>query len=431
VRYLLHHTLSQNIAALYGIQFVRSVLPLITVPYLARVLGPGGWGLIAFVQAFGRYSTLVVEYGFGISGTREVARHRDDSHTLAEFVAGVLGARLVLACTCVGFAIVVRSHVELLQRNPLYFWAGLFAAVAQAFSMTWYFQGLERMRVAATIEAAAGVLATLGIFWLVGDPASGWVVLGVNGMCSFLAAMVGLGLAYRDLPIQRPRLISVRNALRAGWAMFLFTGSVTLYTAGNSFILGLFVSPVVVGYYAGAEKIARALLALLSPVAAALYPRLSFLAKHQRMKAARLARAGVCLMGSGGVVLGVFVLCLAPQLIGLLLGPGFESAIPVLRVFSLLPPLIALSNAFGLQWMLPLGMDRAFNLIVLLAGIVNLSLAWVLAPRFGQMGMAWAVVAAELLVTIGAFSVLRLQSADPFSLAVVTEEPLPQRRLID
>ncbi|MFX9912081.1 oligosaccharide flippase family protein, partial [Acinetobacter baumannii] len=76
-RGLLRHGLVQNVLALYGVQIANYLFPLITVPYLARVLGPKGWGMVAFAQAFGQYLMLVVEYGFSLSATREVARSRD------------------------------------------------------------------------------------------------------------------------------------------------------------------------------------------------------------------------------------------------------------------------------------------------------------------------------------------------------------------
>src|SRR5690606_7080343 len=90
------HPIVQNALALYAAQFAGYLLPLATVPYLARVLGPGSLGLVAFAQALGAYVALVVEYGFHLSGTREVVRHRSNPDRLAEILAGVTGARLLL-----------------------------------------------------------------------------------------------------------------------------------------------------------------------------------------------------------------------------------------------------------------------------------------------------------------------------------------------
>jgi polysaccharide transporter, PST family len=92
-----------------------------------------------------------------------------------------------------------------------------------------------------------------------------------------------------------------------------------------------------------------------------------------------------------------------------------------LRVLAVLVPLVAIGNVLGIQWMLPLGMDRAFNTIVLLAGVINLSLALLLAPLYTDMGMAWAVVIAEAFVSATMYVVLRSRKLDPLSYPVVRE----------
>ncbi len=200
-----------------------------------------------------------------------------------------------------------------------------------------------------------------------------------------------------------------------GWSLFLFRGSVSLYTTGNAFILGLFVSPLWVGYYAGAEKISKAFLGLLNPVSQALYPRLTHLVYHARARAVTLARIAIAAMGTGGTALGVLVFVSAPLLVRMILGPGYDQAVPVLRILALLPPLIALSTVYGVQWMLPLGMEGPFNKIILLAGGINVGLAVILAPSYLAVGMACAVVTAETFVTIAIYLLVRRRKLDPLN----------------
>src|SRR5580704_19568321 len=101
---LLKHKLVQNAASLYGVQIATYAVPLVTIPYLARVLGVSGWGLVAIAQGFGSYIALLGEYGFGLSATREVARQRDDREKLADIFAGVLGAKLALLAISIPLA---------------------------------------------------------------------------------------------------------------------------------------------------------------------------------------------------------------------------------------------------------------------------------------------------------------------------------------
>jgi PST family polysaccharide transporter len=397
------------------VQIATYVIPLITVPYLARVLGVAGWGLVAIAQGFGSYVGVLGEYGFSLSATREVARHRDDRNKLAHILAGVLGAKLMLVAAAFPLAIAAGRWVPVFREHPALLWAGMFWALAQGFSVMWYFQGLERMRLVAMLDISAKVLATAGVFLLVRRPEDGWLVLVLQGCGFLISAAIGLSLVYRELPFRLPSWAGSWEALRMGWTMFLFRSSVSLYTAGNAFILGLFVSPEFVGYYAGAEKISRACLGILNPISQTLYPRLSHLVSHAQNRAAQLVRISIGIMGAAGTAIGILVFLLSPVIVHIILGAHFGPSVRVLRVLALLVPLVAMGNVLGIQWMLPLGMDRAFNKIILAAGFINLVLALILAPAYTDMGMAWAVVMAETFVSVSMYLVLRSQKLDPLS----------------
>ena len=412
------HTLVQNALSLYGVQIAGYALPLVTIPYLARVLGARGWGLLAFTQAFGSYWTVLGEYGFSLSATREVAYHRNNREKLTEILAGVLGAKLLLAAASLPFAFLAGLWIPAFHDHPVLLWAGMFWAVAQGSSVMWFFQGFEQMRLVAALDISTRLLSTIAIFVLVRRPDEAWRVLLIQGSGFLLSFAIGLALAYRELPVRLPSWSSSREALRMGWSMFLFRGSVSLYTAGNAFILGLFVSPQVVGYYAGAEKISRAFLGLFGPVSQTLYPRLSHLVHRERDRAARLARIGVALMGGGGALMGIVVFVTAPSLVRIILGGGFAEAIPVLRVLSLLLPIVGVNTALGVQWMLPLGLERNLNAITVLAGLINIGLTTALAYFYRDLTMAWSVVVAEMFVSGAIYALLRSRNLNPMSQAI-------------
>ena len=187
--------------------------------------------------------------------------------------------------------------------------------------------------------------------------------------------------------------------------MFVFRSGESLYGVQNAFILGLFASPVHVGYFASAEKISKAMFGLLNPIREALYPRLSNMAHRSPGEAAKLARIGVAIMVTGGFVLAAALFAGAPLFIRLLMGEAFAPAVTVLRILSILPILLSITHSAGLQWLIPLGLDGAVNRIILQAGALNILLAVVLAPRFTQNGMACGVVCAEAFVC---FSLVRI-----------------------
>ena len=154
-----------------------------------------------------------------------------------------------------------------------------------------------------------------------------------------------------------------------------FCSAVSLYTTANALILGAVASPLSVGYDSGAERIARGVINLINPVSQSLFPRLSRLIVTEQRKAIMLVRLSLAMMAAFGLIVGLTLFAGAPLIVRILLGRGYEAAVLPLRILSLLVPSVALSNVLGMQWMLPLGMDKEFNRIIISAGVINVGLA--------------------------------------------------------
>lgn len=418
----MNRTLWENLASLYGVQVLNYVVPLFTLPYLTRVLGAGPWGILAFADAFANYISLVVDYGFALSATREVARLRDDKNARSRQFAGVLGAQIILAAMAsLATLLVSRIVPALAAYRPLLPYA-LLLAVSRSLVPLWYFQGLERMRPVALLNIGANVIAAAAIFVLVRAPEDNWKALALRAAASILSMAAALAIAYRDIPAVMPAWSHSWLALRQGSSLFLFKSAASLYTTANVLLLGLIATPAIVAWFAGAEKIAKAAVGGITPITQAFYPRIVHLLAHDKVEATRTARLSALLTVGTGIGSGAVIFATAPELVHLLLGKGFENSIPVLRFFSLLPALIAGSNVLGIQWMLPLRLDKEFNTIILIAGALNIALAFLLTPVFQQSGMAASVILAEALVTASMAILLRSRKLDPWCVKPVATE---------
>ena len=396
---VLHSRVAKNSIALFGVQICRKVFPLVSVPYLARTLHPSGWGTVAFVLSLGEILALTIEFGFNLSATREMSQSRDSPTACGAIMSGVMGAQALLVCVCTALTLMLYQHIPLLSSNPRLVAAGLLYAVAQGCTPLWFFQGLEKMALAAGLEIASKSLGLVGLFVFVHSLEDGWKVVTLQATAAFISTATGIMLALRHLSYTPPTKLLIFGALRKGWPLFLFRSAESFYGVGNCFVLGLFAGPPVVGYFAVAEKISKATFGLLNPIREAMYPRLSYLVASSEHQAARLARWGIGIMTASGLVLTAILSVFAPAFIRLLAGPTFIRAVPVLRVMAWLPLVLSITYSVGLQWLLPLGRDATVNRIIMCGGIANLSLAFFLAPRAGELGMAWSVLAAELLVS--------------------------------
>lgn len=394
------HLLVKNAIALYGVQIGRKLIPLASIPYLARVLGPEGWGKVAFVTALAEMIGIFIEFGFNISGTRRISHHRHDIAERAETVAGILLSQVFIACLSVCVAVAVAPFLPVLPGHPVLLLCGLTYGVFQGLVPIWYFQGMERLRLVAGLELTAKTCSLGALFLFVHHGSDLWRVLLIQAITPGAVAICGIGLALRENPVRQWRISYARAALREGWSMFLYRAGETLYGTANSFLLGLYAPPVLVGYFSSAEKISKAAGGLLNPIRESLYPRLSFLMFRDRQAAQKLAAKGALLMAAGGFALSLALFLFADPLIHHLLGANFEQATRVLRILSPLPLLLAMSFSAGQLWLLPLRRDSAINRSIYGAGLLNLLLSFLLAPTWGHTGMAWTVLLSEAFAAI-------------------------------
>ncbi len=416
VRRIVSHPVSQNALGLYGLQFAGYVIPLVTLPYLARVLRPEGFGLLLFTQSFALWASLVIEYGFNLSATREIAQNRGKNDLLASTAAGVLGAKLLLLLGFIVIAGTAAWTVANFRQHPVYLLWALLQTLAFGFSPFWYFLGTERMVRAVLLEFVARAAAAAFIFLEVRSPGDGWKALALQAMAGCFSTVTQTVWMYCEIGFRWPLWKESIRTLSSGWDMFLFRGAYHMYSTANAFILGLFSSSVqIVGYYGGAERIAKAVQGLTLPLTAALYPRMSHLISHNIHKAARIARITLSLVGGSGLFLGLALALLAQWSVSLILGPGYDPSVSVLYIFAFVLPINTFNNALIMQWMIPLGMERPVSAITLGAIGVNLISAALLAPRFVHIGMAWAILIAEVCKLTALVAILLRQDLTPIS----------------
>lgn len=396
----MNRQLVENVASLYGVQGLSMLLPLLYWPWLARVLGPAATGQLAMAEAAARFVALGIEYGFCFSATRDVAQAPDTPARVQVARSVFAGQAALSAAAAALFGAAVLLMPALRPHGALAAIAFLWGA-GLGWNPVWYFQGRERMKRAAAVEAVCRLLAVAGALSLVRGPDSVWVAATVSAGGSISCAVLNWKTLLRETPLGPVRLAEGLSGLRAGFQVFLFRGVVSTYTTANVLLLALLARPEAAGLFAAAEKLVKAGTSALYPISQAMYPRLS------RLVASNEAAAGGAMIGALkanlalGLIIGGGMAAGSEWIVRLVFGAAFAPAAPALRILSAVAPMIAVSNVFGLQWMLAQRMDRALNKALIAGAAAGLLLALALAPRLEAVGMSIAVLGAEAIIAAG------------------------------
>lgn len=384
-----------NTAALMLLQATNYGLPLLLLPYLTRVLGLEGYGVVAFGLAIVQLAFVVTDYGFGLSATYRIARRRDDPAWLNGLASRVLGCKLLLVAA-VGLLLAAGLALDTRHADQRPFFALLMLSVlGQALQPVWLFQGLERMgwiTVYSVLGKALYVLLVLLSVHSMADLA--WVAV-AHGVAQCVAAAVGLGLAWRlGLRLHRPGWAAIGAEFRHSAAYFWSRAAVSTYAAGGAVFLGLVSGPAQVALYAAAEQLYKAAQGLVMPLSQALFPHMA-----RRRDDALFAR--LLLATAAGAALGLAAAAWGgPALLTALFGAAFAPAQPVLMVFAGVFCLSAPALLLGYPYLGALGRIDLANRSVFLAGALQLLLlaaCW----RLGwttAVDVALAVLFAEAVV---------------------------------
>ena len=403
--------LLDNVMALFTIRGLEYVMMLILLPYLVRVLGPEKYGLLAFAQGVVQYFIVFTDYGFNLSAPNSIAVEASVPVRVRNVFSSVMAAKLLLGTFATVVYAILIAGIPALRQEAILYWAVFVLVLGNVVFPVWFFQGIQRMRYITYANASARILTTLLVLMFVRKPDDYAIAALLQASTSLLAGGVSfviIVLRYRYV-LGIPAWKDIRIAFCDGWDIFLSTAAISAYTASNIFFLGLFASPVVVGYYAAAEKLVKTITRLLDPVSQALYPHISALAAGSRTEAIQFLQR--CFKGIGSVMLivSVVLFLLAEPVATLIFGVGYDESVILLRIMAFVPFMIGLSNVFGIQTMLTFGMQQLFSRIVLFSALCNMLLVIPLAYFFQAQGVSATMLITETLVTMTMGIVLRRQ----------------------
>lgn len=394
--------LIENFLSLSVLQIANYILPLITLPYLVRVLGPEKFGLIAFSQAFIGYFMILTDYGFNLSATRDISINRENKDKVSEIFSSVMIIKLALmAISLILMSIIILSF-EKFRKDWIVYYLTFGMVVGQVLFPVWFFQGIEKMKYITFLNILAKVIFTVAIFVFVKKASDYLYVPLLNSLGFIIAGILGLWIVFRDFEVSFKfvGLKELKRQLKEGWHIFLSTVAISLYTISNTFILGLFTNNAIVGYFAAAEKIVKAAQGLLGPVSQTIYPYISKLMNESVELGIKFIRKATFIIGGISFGLSLILFIFADSVINILLGPKYYDSVVVLKILAFLPFIIALSNILGIQTMLTLNYKKEFSSILIFASIINIISALIMVPILKHIGISLSVLLSEIFVTI-------------------------------
>ena len=399
---LIHSRVFKNFINLLLLQFANYCMPLITFPYLIRVMGASNFGLISFSSSLMALLSIVSDYGFNLSATRQISINRQDSIKLSSIFSSVITIKIGLSCLVLVLLYLSSFYVDLINLNFKYVLINFGVVVGGALFPTWLFHGIERMGFVSSINVFSKIFTAVMIFLFVKSNEDLLIVPLLYSLGFILPGAIGIFLATKKLGImyELPYFSEIKFQLREGWRYFLSNISIGTYTQSLPILIGIFSSELYVGYYSGAEKLIKAIQGLYTPLSQALFPFVSNLMIKSQIEGRLLIRRIIMIGAPIVFFLCLILFFLSEFLIEIYLGKGFYESVRVMKILSFTPFIIFFSNMFGVQGLVSLGQKRYFSNILLVSSLFGICLSLFLIPRYFHIGAAFVSIMIEVVVTV-------------------------------
>jgi O-antigen/teichoic acid export membrane protein len=413
-----------NVASLFSVQIANFLLPLLTVPYVVRIIGPDKLGLLNFSQAYVTYFSLLINYGFDMAAVRSIAANRADKEATNRIFSQVMaGKALLWVLSTIIFAIVTMANPEFRGHLFLHVCTYL-VCIGTVLSPFWLYQAMEDLGRVAIFNLAVKLILSLSVFLLIHKAEDYFFQNLAISVSQIIVSVAALYVAMRRFGIKFtwPTGPELRTRFKEDRTIFFSSVMITIYASSNVFILGLISLPYNVGIYSAGtrlESMADSFVGLA--LNQALFPVVAQAFGQGREQGLKMVRTTFFPLFFLMVLVAAGLWIVAPFFITLLYGAKFQEAVTILRIVCVLPLIIGLSSLFGLHTMLNLRMDRAFFMVTAIGSVIGLGLNLILVNRFAHIGAAYALVFTELYITVAMYGYLRWKGYDVVKLSHLHE----------
>lgn len=404
----------KNSFYLFLIQLSGYLVPILELPILSRALGPEKYGHILFANSLALLCAVFIEYGFNLYATRVVSQNREDKSVLGSLFFNIMLAKIIITFSL--FLIILgfwafTSTIDIF--SPSMLGLILLFMMAYGFSPYWYFQGREKIFVISVVELSLrfGMLICLYIF--INHPEDFFKAFLIQAVFGTINTSFQSFLVMKNTDFVAPKIKQALGLLKDSFHTFIFRGAQNIGNSMYTTVLGVLGSPYQVGIFSPVEKLVRAGVSFINPVATAAYPHMVSSFESDVVGA---KKQGYKILGFATVLslIGASVgFLLAGPVIKFLFTDAFSESIGVLKWLVWLIPLRIYGQYISILFLIPNKLERVSSLAIVVSLILSLILSILLIPHIGVLGVVYSVLFVEGLQALFLSFVL-FKTARPF-----------------
>jgi PST family polysaccharide transporter len=404
---LQNRALISNFISLSALQVIGFVLPFVILPYLIQIIGVEKFGLVSFAQALMSYFMVFTDYGFNLSATRRISIHRKNNKKLNMLFNSTLTTKFLLGILSYFILIMLLKTIPKLGAESNLYQYSFLLVFGQLLFPIWFFQGIEEMKFITYLIVFSKLIFTGLMYVFIKEPGDYILVNLFQGLGNIIASIISIVFIIKkfNIVLKLPSIRRIGYELQDGMYIFISNSAISIYMNSSIIILGIFVSPVVLGYYSIAEKIMIGVRQILSVFSQVIYPHVCKLAVTSHSELLKFYKK-VFIPFAFFIVTICLILFLSADFLVLFLTKNNIKEIAVLiRILSFVP-LIVCFNIPAYQTLLAYNLKKSYSMILGIGSVFCIVLNIIFAQLFGAKGTCFSIISAELLILVGLYWVL-------------------------
>lgn len=396
---MLQPSIKKNFAYKSVLTFSTYLINFITFPYVARVLGVERIGLVNFVDNTVNYFLLFATMGVGLLGVREIAAVKEDKKRRDQVYSSVLALNLLFTLVSLGiYLLCVVTIPKLCQYDEL-FYIGTAKILFTVFLVEWFFTGVENFRYITLRSILIKVLYIISVFLFVRDTSDYRLYFILTVGVVVLNALINQ-LYIREFVRVRWNNIQLFKYLKQNVTLGIYTLMTSMYLTFNVMYLGLVSNNTEVGYYTTAFKLYSVVLGFFTAFTNVMLPRMSsLLANGEKDRFQELVNRSFSVMSTCCIPLILCSMIMAPQIVYILSGPGYEGAILPMRIIMPAAFAVGVAQVLAIQVLMPMKKDKVLLVASIIGAVVSLLINLLVVPYIESVGSAVVLLCSEAVVT--------------------------------
>lgn len=384
--------LAENVFYLTLLQVSNYIFPLITIPYLARVLGVAGVGKVAFASAVIVWIKTISDWGFNSTAVRDLSQKRKDKSAVEQIFSNVFWARCLLTLLSFIVLLILIIVLPTFRENATILLVSFLSVIGHVISFSFFFQGMEQMKYSTILGVFSKALFTIAVFVFVKDENDYLLQPLLSSLGTMIAGGIALYIIISQfkITILKPNGKEVIAAIKGSTDVFINTLMPNFYNNFSAILLGMYGGPSANGIYDAGKKLTNICNSILHAISRAFFPFLSRRSdKHTAFAWINIIIAGTC---------SLLIFIFAPQIIHLFYGEKFMDGVIVTKITSIALFFVIMDYVYAQNYLIANHYDRLVRNIAIIVSLIGFAIAFPLISNYGYVGAAITYTVSSVLI---------------------------------